>query len=147
MNEIREKAILWVENTKKTSEMLENLPDDIILPNKWRKKELLIHIWYWDDVWLRISERMISGEHVEELNSTTYDEKNRKALEDNKHLSFDLVFKRYISTRKKLLEIYDNKVKGTIKDEKSFLEFFSLWWHDKDHLSKAGIDVSDLKQE
>ena len=103
MNEIREKAILWVENTKKTSEMLENLPDDIILPNKWRKKELLIHIWYWDDVWLRISERMISGEHVEELNSTTYDEKNRKALEDNKHLSFDQVFKRYISTRKELL--------------------------------------------
>jgi hypothetical protein len=140
-----------LENTRKITKIILSLDENIELPNGWKLRELLIHLWSWDDQMIRGCEAKLTDkcdefkfDHQEK--DMTYSDWNDKILEKNKDLSLAEIKKLFKKTREKSISLFEKIISQpeTIEDEKSFFRnenIATLWMHDKQHLEQAGQKI------
>ncbi|NHJ32443.1 MAG: hypothetical protein FK732_06245 [Asgard group archaeon] len=138
-------------NMKKTTEFLLALDESFTLPNGWKTKELLLHLWSWDDEFVKICQHKIKDNLDQckfEFQSMEmdYSEWNDYMLDKMKDINFKKAQKKFKETRYKVLNIFEELIKlpETVEDEKSFLRtdrILDLWQHDKQHLEAGGAKI------
>ncbi|MFW9924033.1 MAG: hypothetical protein ACFFDW_12175 [Candidatus Thorarchaeota archaeon] len=140
-----------LENTKKITKIILSLDDSFKLPNGWTRKELMIHLWSWDDQMLKGCQAKLDGtcesfKFDHQLKGVDYSKWNDMILEEKKNLTFKESKKLFEDTRKKTIAIFEKIISQpeTIADEKSTFRnenIVSLWMHDKQHLQNAGMKI------
>jgi hypothetical protein len=140
-----------IDNMKKTTEFLLTLDESFTLPNGWKTKDLLLHLWSWDDEFVRICQFKLKDSLDQckfEFQSMEmeYSEWNDYVLEKMKDTSFKEAKEKFKETRYKILDLFVEliKVPETVKDEKSFYRtdrILDLWQHDKQHLEAGGAKI------
>ena len=155
--EFKNKAIDWTDKLEKTTKLLLDLQDNVKLPNGWGKRELLIHLLFWDDEMESYSDHLRKGNTFdwgEYLSSRGYDPEgkdldkiNQSCLDDNEDLSYSEALEAFTETRMKLINTYRDLIENYFIEEKSFTDYFSMWYHDVHHLKKAGVDTKELEEE
>ena len=140
-----------IENTRKITEMILSLDNSFELPNGWTLKELLIHLWSWDDQMIKGCNAKLEGkcddfkfDHQEK--GMDFNEWNDMIISDKKKLSLKEVRNLFKETREKTIATFEKVISEpeTIEDEKNFLRkenVATLWMHDKHHLEKGGLKV------
>ncbi len=140
-----------IENTRKITKQILSLDENFELPNGWKLRELLLHLWSWDDQMIRGCEAKLDDkwcdfkfDHQEK--GITYNEWNNKILEEKKDLTLNQVKKMFKETREKTIQLFEKIISmpETIDDEKNFFRkenVATLWMHDKHHLEQAGIKI------
>ncbi|MGC9778850.1 MAG: hypothetical protein HZR80_06365 [Candidatus Heimdallarchaeota archaeon] len=138
-------------NTKKITELILDLPVSFSLPNGWGLKELLLHLWSWDDEFTKICEGKMNDsldqcEFEFKKMNMDYVEWNDYVLEKMSNLTLDEARQKYKETRYKIITLYEKLIKfpETVEDEKSFYRtdrILDLWQHDKQHLKAGGIKI------
>ncbi|MHA1307162.1 MAG: hypothetical protein ACTSQN_07700 [Candidatus Heimdallarchaeota archaeon] len=139
-------------NLEKTTEAILNLDDSFKLPNGWDRRDLILHLWSWDDEMTKLCAEKLEGKCAEfkfgyEELGIDFNEWNDQALEKKKDLAYEEVKELFTTTRKKLLALYKKLMplpKNEELDEKSFkrlANIMTLWKHDKTHLEKGGITL------
>ena len=99
-------------NMKKTTEFLLALDESFTLPNGWKTKELLLHLWSWDDEFVRICQNKMKDDLDQckfEFQSMEmdYSEWNDFVLDKMKDLNFSEAQKKFKETRSKVLSIFE----------------------------------------
>ncbi|NHJ48774.1 MAG: hypothetical protein FK733_13400 [Asgard group archaeon] len=140
-----------LESTRKITELLLSLDESFELPNGWKLKELLLHLWSWDDQMIKGCEAKLAGECEDfkfdhQTKEITYEVWNDMILSDKKDLPFNEIKELFTKTRKKAIKIFEKVISQpeTITDEKSFFRnetVVTLWMHDKHHLEQAGLKI------
>jgi len=72
--------------------------------------------------------------------------KNQQFFEETRELNLTEAIEKFNKIRQKLFEVYEEIIEKYPQDNKEFVGFFSIWWHDAHHLKQAGIDVSRLDE-
>ncbi|MCG3254117.1 MAG: hypothetical protein KAX09_09725 [Candidatus Heimdallarchaeota archaeon] len=140
-----------IENMKKTTEFILALDESFTIPNGWKTKELLLHLWSWDDEFVKICQFKMKDSLDQckfEFQSMEmeYSEWNDYVLDKMKDVSFKEAKEKFKETRYKVLSIFEELIKlpETVEDEKSFLRtdrILDLWQHDKQHLEAGGAKI------
>ena len=140
-----------LENTRKITKQLLSLDENFELPNGWKQRELLLHLWSWDDQMIKgcqakIDEQWCDFKFDHQEKGITYDEWNDRILEENKDLTLVETKKLFKETREQAIELFEKIISmpESIDDEKNFFRkenVATLWMHDKQHLEKAGIKI------
>ncbi len=147
MNELLEKAKSWTEKLKVTTKLVENLPTDVILSNSWDKRKLCIHLYGWDTEFIKWADILRRGDKFDvELEEKT-DEYNQRFFDENAELNSKEAVQQFLKTRKEMIEVYEEILSKYPQDNKHFVGYFSLWWHDVHHLKQADVDVSELEEK
>jgi hypothetical protein len=146
MNRFVEKAETWIEKLKITTELVEDLPKDVILTNSWDKRKLCIHLYGWDTEFIKWADILRKGEKFEVNLEEKTDEYNQRFFDENAELKAEEAEQQFLETRKEMIQVYEEILTKYPQDNKHFLGFFSLWWHDVHHLKQADVDVSDLEE-
>ncbi|NHJ38589.1 MAG: ClbS/DfsB family four-helix bundle protein [Asgard group archaeon] len=140
-----------LENTRKITKIILSLDENFELPNGWKLRELLIHLWSWDDQMINGCNAKLNGtcddfkfDHQEK--GMKYDKWNDVILEEKKDMSLKEVKKLFKDTREKVIKLFDKIISQpeTIEDEKSMFRnenIATLWMHDKQHLEKGGQKI------
>jgi hypothetical protein len=140
-----------LEKYKKVTKQILALDDSIELPNKWKLRELMIHLWSWDDQMIKGCEAKLEDkwcdfkfDHQEK--GIDFNEWNGKILEEKKDVPLAEIKKLFKETRNKAVSMFEKVIamKETIDDEKNFLRkenVATLWMHDKHHLDQAGVKI------
>ncbi|NHK31351.1 MAG: hypothetical protein FK730_08370 [Asgard group archaeon] len=140
-----------LENIRKITKIILSQDEKLELPNGWKLRELLIHLWSWDDQMIKGCEAKLADkcdefkfDHQEK--EMKYNEWNDIILEENKDMSLADVKKLFKETREKTINLYEKIISQpeTIEDEKSFFrneKIAILWMHDKQHLEQAGQKI------
>jgi len=140
-----------IENTRKITKLILTLDENIELPNGWKLRELLLHLWSWDDQMIKGCNAKLEGkcddfkfDHQEK--GIKFDEWNDMILEQKKNLSLADSKKLFKETREKTINIFEKVISEpeTIEDEKNFFRkenVATLWMHDKHHLELAGLKI------
>ncbi|NHJ06269.1 MAG: hypothetical protein EAX90_15690 [Candidatus Heimdallarchaeota archaeon] len=140
-----------LENTRKITKLILSLDENIELPNGWKLRELLLHLWSWDDQMIRGCNAKLAGkcddfkfDHQEK--GIKFDEWNDMILEEKKNLSLVESKKLFKETREKTINIFEKIISEpeTIEDEENFFRkenVATLWMHDKHHLELAGLKI------
>ena len=139
-----------IEKTREISKYILSLEDSFELPNGWRLKELLLHLWSWDDQMIKGCNAKLEGkcddfkfEHQE--NDIKMEKWNDMKIEEKQNMSLDEVKKLFEKTREKNIKMMEKVLAEpeTIDDEKNFFRkenIVTLWMHDKYHLEKGGLE-------
>ena len=140
-----------IENMKKTTEFILALDESFILPNGWKTRDLFLHLWSWDDEFVRICQFKMKDSLDQckfEFQSMEmkYSEWNDYVLDKMKDITFKEAKVKFKETRYKVLSIFEELIKlpETVEDEKSFLRtdrILDLWQHDKQHLEAGGAKI------
>ena len=140
-----------LENTRKITELILSLDDSFELPNGWKIKELLIHLWSWDDQMINGCKAKLDGkcddfkfDHQEK--GMDFNEWNDLIIKEKKGLTLDESKKLFKETREKAIKYFEEVISKpeTIEDEKNLLRnenVATLWVHDKMHLEKGGLKI------
>ncbi|MBD3192286.1 MAG: ClbS/DfsB family four-helix bundle protein [Candidatus Heimdallarchaeota archaeon] len=141
-----------IKNLKQTSEFLLSLDENVSQSNGWTLREILLHIWSWDEQMIDACEAKIAGATDDDLfdyqkQGIEMDLWNEQMIEQKKDLSLEEVKKLFKETREKTIKYFEKFFANieTIEDEESFLRFETvvvLWQHDKHHIEQAGQKVS-----
>ncbi|MHA1243492.1 MAG: hypothetical protein ACTSP7_02850, partial [Candidatus Heimdallarchaeota archaeon] len=129
-------------NLEKTTEAILNLDDSFKLPNGWDRRDLILHLWSWDDELTKLCVKKLDGKCTDfqfgyEEMGIDYKEWNDQALEKKKDLSFEGAKELFTTTRKKLFVLYKKLMplpENEELDENSFkrlTKIMGLWQHDK----------------
>lgn len=141
-----------IENLKKTTKVLLSSDENISQSNGWKLREILLHLWSWDEEFIKACEAKIAGEikkfqfdHIKQ--GIDMDTWNVEIIDQKKDLSLEEVKKLFKETREKTIRIFEKviTVPETIENEESFLRnenIVTLWQHDKHHLEQAGQQVN-----
>ena len=146
MNELINKAVSWIEKFKQTTILVKDLPSDIKLQNGWGKRELCIHLMGWDLELLRFAEELRKGNPFHYFFESKENEYNKKFFDDYKKLNPLEAEEKFTRTREKMIETYEEIVEKYPQNNKEFVGFFSLWWHDTHHLKQAGANIEELRE-
>ena len=150
MTDLVEQAKNWANKLRLTTETFLELPDDVKLPNGWGKRELALHLEGWDDEMIKLSEHLKKGKVFSwsEFFPADFDvdAANKEILDRNKDLSDEEAIEKFKKSRKQLLEVYEDLIDNYFQNEKSFLDYFSLWGHDVNHLKQAGVDTTEIEK-
>ena len=140
-----------IENMRKTTEFLLALDESFTLPNGWKTKDLLLHLWSWDDEFMKICQFKMKDSIDQckfEFQSMEieYSEWNDYIMNIMKDFTYKEAQKKFKETRYKVLSIFEELIKlpETVEDEKSFLRtdrILDLWQHDKQHLEAGGAKI------
>jgi len=140
-----------IENMKKTTEFILALDESFTIPNGWKTKELLLHLWSWDDEFVRICQFKMKDSLDQckfEFQSMEmeYSEWNDYVLDKMKDISFKEAKEKFKETRYKIIDLFEEliKIPETVEDEKSFYRtdrILDLWQHDKQHLEAGGAKI------
>ncbi len=140
-----------LENTKKITKIILSLDDSFKLPNGWTRKELMIHLWSWDDQMLKGCQAKLDGKCEDfkfdhQLKDIDYSKWNDTVLAEKKNLTFEESKKLFKETREKTIKMFEKLISQpeTIADEKNMFRnenVVSLWMHDKQHLENGGIKI------
>lgn len=140
-----------IQNMKKTTEFILALDESFTIPNGWKTKELLLHLWSWDDEFVRICQFKLKDSLDQckfEFQSMEmeYSEWNDYVLDKMKDVSFKEAKEKFKDTRYKIIDLFEEliKIPETVKDEKSFYRtdrILDLWQHDKQHLEAGGAKI------
>ena len=140
-----------IENTKKITKKILSLDEDFELPNKWKLRELMIHLWSWDDQMIKgceakIKEKWCDFKFDHQEKGMKFDVWNDKIIDEKKNLTFEEVKKIFKETREKTIKIFEKilAMPETIDDEKNLFRkenVATLWMHDKHHLEQAGVKI------
>lgn len=140
-----------LEKTKKITKIILSLDDSFKSPNGWTRKELMIHLWSWDDQMLKGCQAKLADKSEEfkfdhQLKGIDYTKWNDLVIAEKKNLSFNETKKLFKETREKTLAMFEKIISQpeTITDEKNMFRnenVVTLWMHDKEHLEKGGIKV------
>lgn len=140
-----------LENTRKITKIILSLDESLELPNGWKLRELLLHLYSWDDQMINGCKAKLDGtcdefkfDHQEK--DLKVEKWNDLKIEEKKDLSFTEVKKLFKETREKVIGLFDKIISQpeTIEDEKSFFRnenLVTLWMHDKQHLEQAGQKI------
>ncbi len=149
--EYKDKILSRIEKLETSTKMFLDLPNDMKLPNGWGKRELAIHFSSWDSALVEYSDNLRLGNtfdwkeiHPEELD---LDETNKKHLVENEDLTFAEAIEIFSNTRLELIATYVDIVNNHYQDEKSFMDYFTMWMHDVHHLKQAGINTKKLEEK
>ncbi len=146
MDKILKTAVRWTDKLKTTTEMLNSLENDVKLPNGWGKRDLLLHLSGWDDEFIKFSEEMRKNVQFYAFYEEDGEAKNQQFFEETRELNLTEAIEKFNKIRQKLFEVYEEIIEKYPQDNKEFVGFFSIWWHDAHHLKQAGIDVSRLDE-
>ena len=140
-----------MKNTKKITELILDLPESFSLSNGWGLKKLLLHLWSWDDEFIKICEGKMNDaldqcEFEFKKMNMDYVEWNDYVLEKMSNLTLDEAKKKYKETRYKIITLFEKLIEfpETVEDEESFYRtdrILDLWQHDKQHLEAGGIKI------
>ncbi|MHA1156280.1 MAG: hypothetical protein ACTSQK_09250 [Candidatus Heimdallarchaeota archaeon] len=140
-----------IENTRKVTKQILSLDEDLELPNGWKLRELLLHLWSWDDQMSRGCKAKLDGNWKDfkfdnQEKGMKFDEWNDMILEEKKDLALVETKKLFKETREKTISLFEKIISSpeTIEDEKNFFRkenVATLWMHDKHHLDQAGIKL------
>lgn len=140
-----------IENMKKTTEFILALDESFTIPNGWKTKELLLHLWSWDDEFVKICQFKMKDSLDQckfEFQSMEmeYSEWNDYVLDKMKDVSFKEAKEKFKDTRYKIIDLFEEliKIPETVEDEKSFYRtdrILDLWQHDKQHLEAGGAKI------
>jgi len=140
-----------IENMKKTTELILALDESFTIPNGWKTKELLLHLWSWDDEFVKICQFKMKDSLDQckfEFQSMEmeYSEWNDYVLDKMKDVSFKEAKEKFKETRYKIIDLFEEliKIPETVEDEKSFYHtdrILDLWQHDKQHLEAGGAKI------
>ncbi len=140
-----------MENMKKTTEFILALDESFTMPNGWKTKELLLHLWSWDDEFVKICQFKMKDSLDQckfEFQSMEmeYSEWNDYVLDKMKDVSFKEAKEKFKDTRYKIIDLFEEliKIPETVEDEKSFYRtdrILDLWQHDKHHLEAGGAKI------
>ena len=140
-----------IENMKKTTEFILALDESFTIPNGWKTKELLLHLWSWDDEFVKICQFKMKDSLDQckfEFQSMEmeYSEWNDYVLDKMKDVSFKEAKEKFKETRYKIIDLFEEliKIPETVEDEKSFYHtdrILDLWQHDKQHLEAGGAKI------
>ncbi len=149
MNELIEQARNWTNKCRLTTDTFLDLPEDVQLTNGWGKRELAIHLEGWDVEMIKISEYLKEGKSFlwseffpEDLD---VNEANQEFFDRNKDLSAIEAISKFKKTRKKLLNVYEDLIENYFRDDKTLVDYYSLWSHDVQHLKQAGVDTTEIE--
>ena len=146
MEEIIQTAERWIEKLKITTEMLLNLEDDTELPNGWTKREILIHLSGWDFEFIEFATEMRKNVKFYPFYEEEGEAKNQRFLQEAKDLSLEDVLEKFKLLRNQLIDVYHEIVEKYPQENREFLGFFSIWWHDAHHLKQADCDISHIEE-
>ncbi|MHA1198751.1 MAG: hypothetical protein ACTSQF_05290 [Candidatus Heimdallarchaeaceae archaeon] len=146
MDNIIETAERWIKKLTLTTDMLNELSEDTKLPNGWGKRELLIHLSGWDEEFIGFASEMRKKVIFYAFYEEEVETKNQQFIENNKELDFDEVNERFNKFREELTNVYKEILNQYPQDNREFMSFFSIWWHDLHHLKQAGLDISHLEE-
>lgn len=151
MNEQKLSPEEHLEKYRKVTKQILALDESIELPNKWKLRELMIHLWSWDDQMIKGCEAKLEDkwcdfkfDHQEK--GMDFNEWNDIILEEKKDLPLEEIKKLFKETRDKAISMFEKVIamKEIIDDEKNFLRkenVATLWMHDKHHLDLAGLKI------
>ncbi len=140
-----------LENTRKITKQILSLKENFELPNGWKLRELLLHLWSWDYQMIRGCKAKLDGkwsdfkfDHQEK--GMKYEEWNDVILEEKRDLTLAETKKLFKETREKTISLFEKIISlpETIEDEKNFFRketVVTLWMHDKHHLEQAGMKI------
>ncbi len=141
-----------IARTEQTTKIINGLGDSFALPNGWGLKELLIHIWSWDNELIHACKakkaNALEGfQFSHQKQKLDYNIWNDKIIAEKQGLSLVEVKNLFKKTRTELLSQFKSllSVPETITDEKSFLRsenLLRIWEHDKHHLELGGLKVA-----
>ncbi|HUT82130.1 MAG TPA: hypothetical protein VMZ29_13090 [Candidatus Bathyarchaeia archaeon] len=140
-----------LENTRKITDLILSLDESFELPNGWKLKELMIHLWSWDDQMIKGCQSKLDNTCADfkfdhQQKGISYDEWNDLILTEKKKMSFKESKELFNETRKQSIAMFEKIISQpeTIDDEKNFLRnenVATLWMHDKHHLEKGGLKI------
>ena len=140
-----------LENTRKITEIILSLDDSFELPNGWKLKELLLHLWSWDDQMTKGCLAKLDGKCEEfkfdhQQKDIDFNQWNDMIIEEKKNMPIKDVRKLFEKTREKTIKMMEKVLAEpeTIDDEKNFFRkenVATLWMHDKHHLEKGGLKI------
>ncbi len=149
--EYKDKILSRIDKLEKSTKLFLDLPNDNKLPNGWGKRELAIHLFSWDGEMVEYSDNLRRGNTFDwnEILAEDSDinEVNKKHLDENEDLTFAEAIEIFTNTRQELIATYVDIVNNHYQDEKSFVDYFTLWMHDLHHLKQAGIDTKKLEEK
>ena len=146
MDNIIETAERWTKKLKLTTDMLNGLSEDTELPNGWGKRELLIHLSGWDEEFIGFASEMRKKVIFYAFYEEDGETKNQQFLMNNKDLDLKAVDERFNKFRKELSDVYEEIINQYPQDNREFMSFVIIWWHDIHHLKQAGLDISHLEE-
>ena len=146
MSKIKETAARWIEKLRITTDMLLKLDNNMKLPNDWGKRELLIHLSGWDEEFINFASEMRKKTEFYPFYEEEGEKKNQQFFQENQDLDLVLSVERFETLRNDLISVYEEILDQYPQENKEFVGFFSIWWHDAHHLKQAGCDISHLEE-
>ncbi|MEA2069962.1 MAG: hypothetical protein U9O98_01580 [Asgard group archaeon] len=136
-----------LQNLIKTTDIILSANKEISQPNGWKLREILIHLWAWDQEMIKGCQAKISGKGNEfqfahQKQNMDMNKWNIEIIKQKDSLSFAEAKKLFAETRQKTIDLFRKVIKmpETITDKESFLRnenLVRLWFHDKHHLEQA----------
>ncbi|MCG3260827.1 MAG: hypothetical protein H7644_13825 [Candidatus Heimdallarchaeota archaeon] len=147
MNEFLKKAESWFEKLKTTTQMVKDVSPDTILTNGWDMRKLYIHLYGWDNEFLKYAEELKQGKLFHVILEVSIDEYNQRFFDENERLDFAAAEKQFLHKRKQMISECKEILAKYPQNNKEFTGFFFLWEHDAHHLQQAGADISNLREK
>jgi len=146
MNEFLKKAESWFEKLKITTQIFKDVSPDTILTNGWDMRKLYIHLYGWDNEFMKYAEELKQGKPFHVILEESIDEYNQRFFVENEGLDFAAAEKQFLQKRKQMISECEEILTKHPQNNKEFVGFFCLWEHDAHHLNQAGADISDLQE-
>ncbi len=146
MNEFLKKAESWFEKLKITTQIVKDVSPDTILTNGWDMRKLYIHLYGWDNEFMKYAEELKQGKPFHVILEESIDEYNQRFFVENEGLDFAAAEKQFLQKRKQMISECEEILTKHPQNNKEFVGFFCLWEHDAHHLNQAGVDISDLQE-
>jgi len=134
---------------KITTEAILSLPESFFFPNGWSQRQLLIHLWSWDDQFLELChttkksarKKFVYAHDGEKL---PYEKWNDVIIEKFDDMSYEEAREIFEETRIDLIKSFEKFAKLIMKEgnegKYDYIEkLMDLWVHDKLHLESGGI--------
>lgn len=142
------KPLEKIEKIKITTQTILSLPESFSFPNGWTQRELLIHLWSWDDQFLEFCLAKKSArkkfQYAHEEEKLPYDKWNDIIIEKFEDMPFDEALELFETTRSELIRSFEKYAKLMSKKENAgkyddIDKVMDVWQHDKLHLESGGI--------
>lgn len=146
MDDFLKTAESWIEKLKITTQKVKVIPTDTILTNGWDKRKLYIHLFGWDKEMIEYAEELRQGKPFHPFFEEGTDVYNQRFFDENEGLDTSAAEDQFLKKRKEMISVYEEILTEYPQNNKEFVGFFSLWWHDVHHLKQAGVDVVKLEE-
>ena len=144
--DLLKKAESWIEKLRITTKMVRTLPEDTVLTNGWDKRKLCIHLFGWDGEMINYAEELRQGKPFHMFFEEETDAYNQRFFDENVDVDLSQAEAQFLEKREEMVSVYEEILTKYPQDNKEFVGFFSLWWHDVHHLKQAGVDISELEE-